>query len=107
MDRPRPPATEAVDAPRAELFEPGTEMMSIQATGAIQIDNLRLMTPVDVQIGSTGTQIDLLDSDLIGDLPSLPTFQVTASGAGSTRELTGTDVRKAMLVTTCDTVIGT
>lgn len=74
------------------------------ATGAIQMDNLRITGTRDVTIATTGTTVDILESSLRGG-KGTPTITISA-GPGSTCDLTGTMVKKATLVTSCDTVVG-
>jgi hypothetical protein len=80
--------------------------IEILATDEIHIDNLRLRSPQNVRIETDGTTLNVLNSDFVGTTTLMPVFTVRANGAGSTCDLTGTEITKATLVTDCDTVIG-
>jgi hypothetical protein len=80
--------------------------IEVLATDEIHIDNLLLRSSQNVRIETDGTTIEVLNSDFVGTTQLMPTFFVTANGAGSTCDLTGTEVTKATLVTNCDNVIG-
>lgn len=94
--------------PRSKMInqgEPGTSgLFNILATDSIQIRKLRLNSASDVRIDSSGTTVNVLESSFKGR-QGTPTFEVEG-GPGSTCDLTGTTVKKATLVTNCDTVIG-
>ena len=77
---------------------------AIVATGAISVANLLLKSTDDFSFQTTGATIDVLSSKLQGR-KATPTIDVTA-GPGSTCDLTGSSIKNAALVTSCDTVIG-
>lgn len=89
---------------RSRITTKSLRPVDIVATGAIAISRLALNASADVTIETTGTSIDILDSKLSGTAAT-PTIEVTA-GPGSTCDLTGTTVKSATLVTSCDTVVG-
>lgn len=88
--------------PKSQLAQKDAPL-EILASDTVDIRRLTLKTQDDAEISTTGTVVHLLDSSLVGK--TSPTITV-AGGAGSTCDLTGTTVKKATLVTNCDTVVG-
>jgi hypothetical protein len=81
-------------------------LVNVEATDVIHIDNLRLRSPSNGTFQTDGATIEVFNSDFVGTNQFMPTFFVTANAAGSTCDLTATEVAKATLVTNCDNVIG-
>ena len=78
--------------------------VELAATDTIQVSNIRLTSKGNVSINTTGTIIDVWASQLRGR-KGTPTITISA-GPGSTCDLTGTVVKRATLVTSCDSVVG-
>lgn len=90
--------------PRSVINYRGDQDVFIEAVDTIDIDSLVLKCRTGVSIDTLGATVHVQNSKLIG-VKNSPTFQVSA-GPGSTCDLTGTTVKGATLVTSCDTVVG-
>lgn len=78
--------------------------VAITATGAVDLSRLSLITRDDAVIETTSTSLNFIGGTIKGK-KATPTVNVSA-GPASTCDLTGTVVKKATLVTSCDAVVG-
>ena len=79
--------------------------IDIQATEDVAIERLKIRARADVRIEAGGTSLDFKSSDVAGVGGAVPTVDIIG-GAGSVCDLTGTTIKNATLVTSCDTVFG-
>ena len=78
--------------------------IGISAADTLAIDSLRATVTDDVHLTTFGQAANVIKSTFKGK-KATPTVTVSA-GAGSTCDLTGTTVKSATLVTSCDNVVG-
>ena len=91
-------------APDGEVKQSRISSLRITAGGPVRLENLNLRF-IDAE--TTGTSFDVRDSKLSGRSKKDPReMTISALGAGSTCDITGTEILKAILTTNCDTVIG-
>jgi len=76
-----------------------------QATGAIQIQELKARLLSAITLETSGTEIDFLESRVLGfPFPAMPV--TLTAGPGSTCDLSDSDFDNVGLTTNCDTVVG-
>ncbi len=95
---------QAGKTPRSKLTYRGDQDVVIAATGVVDVANVVLKSRTDVDVSTAAGTLEVTGSKLIG-IGAAPTVTISA-GPGSTCDLTGTVVKKATLVTSCDTVVG-